>query len=675
MAAVGAWIVTAVKAMAANTIGGFALKVGASVALNMAIAKIAMPSGPKPSELQNEGRASNPQRIRHLGRVRTSGTIAFWDWTHVDGQRRLFKLLFVAEGGLQNVVQWYLDGAPVSVNADGYVTTPPWNKGNVRLRFRDGIQGSQWDGGNYADLRAAFPTAWTTDHRARGIGTILATFDAVDGEDIATVYSGGEPEVSALIVGSPQYWPNSNEYAQTRNPAAMLADVVTNPNYGPLAGANVNFSTFATARTACNSDVPTVGGTRPRYIAGISYPLSAPLKDVAGQLLEAMGGGAWMDEWGQIAVEAGVWTAPTVTIEERHIVEMEYGAGTERINRVTTLVPTYCAPSMDWQENPADAVDDVGAIARWGEGEPKSIELIPVQNHAQAAHLCIQKLAKINPRRSMSLTLRAFGLRLMRHRRCLVNIPRLGLNGVPFWITSYRWDGTNVFVELSEADPASFDVLASRDGVEPTMPSRLPAPSLTTVPVVSSVEVVRGSGQPFIQVVGNGSRGPGYVVKAQYRSSGDSTWTDMIRQAVSTGFSFRTGGLGDQQTYDVKVFFSTPITNRPLSDQVFVTGISVVANLNAPNAPGLISTTGTVLGPLTIIFAPDLGDNYRRTGLYRAPPGGAFADATLVRWSYEETSQVTVTATIPAAGGRYFIRSENASGVPSGAVMAGNYAP
>ncbi|MFD2441704.1 hypothetical protein ACFSS8_19315 [Paracoccus kondratievae] len=187
----------------------------------------------------------------------------FWEWAHVSGQRRLFKLLAVADGGMTNVVQWYLDGEPVDVDAEGYVTTEPWNKGKVRLRWRKGVQGDQWDGGDYADLRAAFPSHWTINHRLRGVGTILATFDAVDGEDIAEVYSGGEPEVSALIDGADPYWAVSGQTMYSRNPAVHLSDILSNPTYGVVSDADLDLTRFAAALSDCNANVPTAGARVP----------------------------------------------------------------------------------------------------------------------------------------------------------------------------------------------------------------------------------------------------------------------------------------------------------------------------------------------------------------------------------------------------------------------------
>lgn len=677
MPQVGAWL-AAVWTGAKGAAAAFALKTAASVALNLALAKLTAPKGPRPQEIATELRSSAAQRVRHLGRVRASGAVMFWDWAHVGNARRLFKLIAVAEGGMQDVHQWYLDGEPVEVDVDGFVTTEPWNKGNIRLRFRRGIQGDQWDGGAFPALQNAFPDQWTVNHRLRGVGCILATFDAVGGEDIGEVYPGGEPEVSALISGAPQWRPISESWSQVRAAAVLLGDVLTNPTYGALTGADLDLPYLTAATSACTATVPTAGGTRPRYQAGISYALSDGLKDTAQKLLDAMGGRAWITPEGKLAMQAGVWVSPTVTIEERHIVEMDYGAGTERISRVTTLVPSYVAPEVEWQESTADPWDDDAAISRWGEGEPKGVDLLAVQHHGQARHVCKQMMAVMNPARRMTMKLRSSGLRLIGERVCLVNIPRLGLTNVPFWIDSFGWDGTNVTVDLIEADPASFDWTAAEEGSPPAVPEEIDRGEDPVTTPITGVAVITDDGPPYIRITGTLDSQAGFRMMAQYRRTSGGVWTDMTRETAPAGqYSFRTPPLADLVEYDVRTFFGrrrdedgSLIMN---STPVVVTGIDVVANNNPPDEPVIVSESGAAGGTLTVVFMPDLGANYRRTGLYRAAAGGNWASAIFIKWSYDTSSDVTMTAPIPGAGARFWLQSENPSEVKSDPVEVGNY--
>ena len=693
MPQVGAWLIATVKA------GGwaaFAVKTAASLALQFAVSKITQPTGQKPSEIVNELLSSNAKRMRHLGWVRTSGTVVFWEWTHLRGQpyipgedfwgwakgvRRLYKLLAVADGGMSEVKQWYLDNEPVDVDAEGFVTTPPYNgEAKVRLMFRKGY-GDELDGGDWRELREAFPDLWTTDHRLRGIGTILATFNAVDTEDIPGVYPGGDPQVSALIVGAPCQWADDGTTIEgSRNPIVHLSDLTCNPTFGPLSASDI--APLDAERLLCDEPVPTAGGTRPRFQSGISFALSEAMKDVGQRLLDAMGGRAWINADGKLQVEAGVWRAPTVTIQERHIVDMDYGAGMERISRVTRLVPTYVAPQTMWQETNADPVEDARAIARWGEGEPKGIELIPVQHHGQAAHLCHMKLADMNPPTKFTIRVRAFGLRLVGQIRAGLNIPRLGLVNVPFKIKSLAFDGTLWTVELEQEVPEALaDITIAEEGQPPAeATTKGHHGSASRTLTIDSVDVVSDDGPPYIRIQGALETERGSSLLAQYRRSDGGVWTNMTDEYDATvGYSFRTPGLADLKSYDVRVMlgrYSNSSGGRDLIIQegpVMVEAIEVVANGQAPADPVVLAHSGSAGGTLSVVFEPDLGANYFRTGLYRSAAGGTFADASVVKWSYDTSSQVTLAAPIPAAGACFWLRSENESKRTSGPVLVGNY--
>ncbi|MFD2441702.1 hypothetical protein ACFSS8_19305 [Paracoccus kondratievae] len=112
---------------------------------------------------------------------------------------------------------------------------------------------------------------------------------------------------------------------------------------------------------------------------------------------------------------------------------------------------------------------------------------------------------------------------------------------------------------------------------------------------------------------------------------------------------------------------------KPVIPYLEVTGIEVVANGTAPAEPVIVSSSGAAGGTLAVTFEPDLGANYHRTGLYRAAAGASFGTATLIKWSYDTSAQVTMSAAIPSAGARFWLRSENQSQVKSDPVEVGDY--
>ena len=74
---------------------------------------------------------------------------------------------------------------------------------------------------------------------------------------------------------------------------------------------------------------------------------------------------------------------------------------------------------------------------------------------------------------------------------------------------------------------------------------------------------------------------------------------------------------------------------------------------------------------LEITFRPDLGANYKQTGIWRGT--GSFAGASFIRWCYDLASSVEASVALGDTPQRYWLRSGNGSGVSSAPVDIGTY--
>ncbi|RNF32958.1 phage tail protein [Paracoccus methylarcula] len=686
MPAVGAWLV---GTWTGTGLATAALKIAASLALNLAVAKLTRPDqkGPKPRDIQTELRQSNAPRIRHLGRVRTSGSVMFWDWAQYSGNRVLFKLIAVGQGGFSEVEQWYLNDVKVETNVGGpWVQTEPW-QGRVALRSRQGLL-SQPDGGDYQILRDAFPGQWTLNHKLTDVGTYFGTFEAVKGENIAEVYSGGEPMVSAVIRGDrclnpsgPGFW--------TDNPAYQLRDVLTNPVYGALADDDIDNASFEQAATDCAEAIPlAAGGTIARYFAGGSYTLSEPLKDVAQRILDSFAGRPYITTEGKIGVRSGKWRAPNYTITEDKIVAIDIGPGSGEFDRVTTLVPKYVAPEIDYQETTASPWDDAAAISLYGESVAQDMDLPWVQHHGQARRLAKIQMAKLNPAWRATITLRFWGLLLLEEENVFVDLPSLGLNNAPAWIDSFSFDMNNAegvcTVELIAANPASFDWDAvSEEGQAPSQPQPIDHnATLLPGPVINSLQVITGDGDPYITVRTDAAPSARYLWARYFREPDGPKFDMFFGKDASSNDVWRTAGLQDQGQYTVELTWTNVRPGTDLFDNTDFTiasattvssGIEVFENTTPPDPPVVISESGTAGGAFEVTFEPDLGVNYRKTELWRGAVGSSFANATFIKQSFATSQQVTMNDTVPGAGADYWIISVNPSGVKSSEVFVGSY--
>lgn len=685
-AAVAGWIITAT---AATGVVAAAIQLGTALVFSYAVAKLTQPKGPSAKDLQTELRQSDAPRVRLLGRNRVAGASMFFDWRQVGAERVLFNLLAVGQGGITGVEKWWLGEQEVVVGPDGGVLGAqdpegdpgdilsehpgPYYGGHVVLRWRSGM-GAEADGGQYPSLLSAFDQ-WTTDHKLTGVGTILAELDHVPGEDIPETYPGGVPAITALVQGDVQRHPDGSAPSHTDRLAQQLYDILVHPEYGWFHPDEMDTASWIQAIADGDDEIELKdGGTMRRYEGGGGYRLDEPLKDVAQRWLDGMAGQLFLTTEGKVGLRVGKWREPTYTITEDKIVSWEGGIGRGTMDIVTTLVPKYVAPETDYQETTADPWEDTLALARYGETIPKEMDLPVVRHHGQGRRLAKIKLAKLNPRWRFTMRLRFWGLLLLEEESAWVSLPRLGIVNEPFWIERCRLDMDGgegvVTVSLTHYRSESNDWdAATEEGEAPARASLTGTVATPPVITVVSVEVVTGEGDPYVRVTF--TQPAGETVVAQYRRSDSiDPWTTMLREG--TGGSVKTPGLFDGQAIDVRLGIAKASWATSIrGDWTLIEDIEVVANPSGPGAPVVVSQSGTAGGPLEIVFRPDLGVNYRSTKLYRAGPTGNFASATVVDESFDLVSEVTLTGTVPAAGGRYWLRSENGSGVTSPEVLVG----
>lgn len=659
--AVAAWLISATGA---TGLGAAAIQAGVGLAFSIGLSKLTQPKGPSAQESQLEIKQSDAPRIRYLGLNRVSGAVMYWDVHNT----ALWKLWAVAQGGHNGVVQWYADDEKVTL-VDNVVADK--FGGKVSLWERDGQTAG---GGLYSALQAVTPY-WTPDHRLDGVGTFLMRAWRSNQEKVMDHYPGGEPSITAVIRGDSARRP-SGVPQHTQNLAWHLYDILTHPDYGPLTAADMDAASWAEGIARCADQVPTAGGTRYRFLGGGGYRLDEPVKDVAERWLAGMAGSTYLTTSGKLGLRVGVWTAPKYTITEDKIVSMEYSGLADDMDGVGSITPKYVSPELEYQETTADPWEDAAALARWGETAAKELPLQVVQNHAQARHLAKIELAKRTPKWRFTLTLRFWGLLLLEEDKVFLHLPRLGIVNQPAWIESYAFnpDGDPLCtVTLISADPASFDVVAAHDGTPPAVPVDTSTPVKLADPVITSVEVETQDGDPYIIVTANIQDGASII--GQYRKTGTSDpWQNSV--FIGSGGSFRTLPLRDGGEYDVRVAAGPSafsVSSDLRSNWVMVEGIEVISNEIPPDAPVLVSRTGTVGGSYSVTFEPDLGVNYELTRLYRGGPADPLSAAVVVATTKSTAQQITLTSTIPAGGSRFWLRSENESGVKSTATAAGQY--
>src|SRR5690606_11586228 len=155
--AVGAALQTGLAAItmfASTTLGGLALSLG----LSYLASSLFRPSQPKPEDVQQQVRQPTAPRVRHYGRVKTSGTWAFAETK----SGNFYKILALGQGPFDAIEEVWIDDLRLDLLPDGTPVPPS--------KFRHGSTGSsllrvETRVGNptevaYDEIVSAFPQ-WT----------------------------------------------------------------------------------------------------------------------------------------------------------------------------------------------------------------------------------------------------------------------------------------------------------------------------------------------------------------------------------------------------------------------------------------------------------------------------------------------------------------------------------
>ena len=99
-----------------------------------------------------------------------------------------------------------------------------------------------------------------------------------------------EPEIRFGVKGKPVYDPRSGETAYSSNPALIMADALSDPDYG-LGDSSINQAQLVAAANICDEQIATAtAGNESRYTCHYHYDTGVGLGDALSTMLASMGG-------------------------------------------------------------------------------------------------------------------------------------------------------------------------------------------------------------------------------------------------------------------------------------------------------------------------------------------------------------------------------------------------
>ena len=293
-----------VTGTAASVIAYMAVSVATNMVLSALTPKPSFGAGGSQGLLVNARGALDPQDFVY-GTVRKGGTVTFYETTG-NNNKILHQTVCLAGHEIDAFEAFYLNDEIVTVDADGYVTSSPWNS-KVRLLAHRGNQTSATT--NFAN---AATNLQSTLHNETSVGSTFI------GQGVAYIYArmeydedafaNGVPLITARIRGKRVYDPRTASTAYSANAALCIRDFITS-NYG-LNDVSVDEVAFSAAANVCDENVSlSGGGTEKRYEAHGVAKATDKFFDVLQRMMTACGGSLFFGG-GEYKLKPSDYTAP-----------------------------------------------------------------------------------------------------------------------------------------------------------------------------------------------------------------------------------------------------------------------------------------------------------------------------------------------------------------------------
>lgn len=646
------------------SLAGVAGQIAVGAALN-AVARALAPSVNVPrTEIQAIISQTDAARRIYVGQNLAGGIRAFYD---VKGAI-LYQLVVMAHGPVSEFVQFWVDGEPVNINADGDVTSGP-KQGYVTTTTRSGTT----VGGNYGSLLANF-TNWTDDRRLQRQATFLVRSRAPKAEDFSKVFPKAyNTDFQWVIRGQEVYDPRSNSTAYKDNAALVIGHYLTHPDGFKLASSEINWTSVAAMANVCDLSVPQMGGgTAPSLRLWGWWTLDEEPNQVIARMHTSSGIRPYEMQDGRIGLIGGPFGEPACTLTAKDIEQIETKEAISEREGYNVLQVFHLSAAQKYEVIEVESWRDEARLAIEGEiTQEFKADMAP--NRSQARRLGKRYIHDDN-RQKVTLITNLVGLKArwprfngQRHTILLDYRPEDGSGRViagEYEVLDHEFDPIDLKcrIELGRVNRASEAWSAAEEGeTTADLPDSEgnPAPALSAVLSQRIIQTSASVQQPVLEaavvpVAGREDLG----IQAEYRKIGTAAWIEM---GVS-GFLAQAGAIEDGQQYEARVRWRGVFDG--VAPWVSLGPITIQIDSVAPGTPTeflLSNGTGHVRlnwrNPATGFFAIRI---YR--GLTTA-----FADAALIGsvtgGASSQISEYLDTSAVSGTTYRYLVRAANVSGV------------
>lgn len=424
--------------------------------------------------------AANPRRIIY-GKAKVGGQVAYWESSGTDDVYFHMIIVFASHSCQEIGDIYFADKLAFKWNGSAHVAQGDFS-GKAIVYIETGKQ----TGAN-ASVVADTPANWDNSHKLlnQTYAYFKLTFDS-------TVYSGGIPNVSAIVKGKDTIWdPRTNTYGYTDNHTLCCLDYLLWEDGLRAKVEELNIDSFKDSATISDELVASgVGKTEKRYTINGSLSYQAAALDNFQELLKA-GSALCPAPNGVFTFVPGIFDMPDSYLEfdeDDLISGLQFSPGAGKNGRYNYAKGTFVDPSNNYSLVEFVQLPVEGYIERDGE-ELVFDQKWPLTNSGTAARR-LSKIAIENSRFGLTVSAN-FKYRMLNAivgDRITLSIEGLGWSSKVFRVVSLSFgilSGASVVLREDSADVWDWQ---EGDSLEVPVPPSLNIPSGLVVTIPSNIQ-------------------------------------------------------------------------------------------------------------------------------------------------------------------------------------------
>lgn len=538
---------TTVGAIVTNLVVGYALSALASAFIKKPSSGAAMDTGLNITNTDPDA----PGAII-IGLSKYAGVRRFHETSSKNRWLHFVNVYAIHE--IESVEKIYVDDVEVSVDADGWVTSGPY-EGILRIKTYNGTS-TQTADPYLVDNSPSFDT--TFRYQGLAIACVSAKWDS----DVFR----GEPVISLLMKGAKIYDPrddtqlldDASTWKWSDNAilcAAHYLRGMPKPDYlGNLRrvfGTNakdsdINWNEIAAEANIADEPVNLKeGGTQKRYTAnGVMLANTEPGEGIQSIMKSAAG--KQTNSGGILSLRAGAARSPVMNFTQADIIgSISISASRPLAQTYNSVKGQYRGSASNFEPDDAPPFQDNDLVTK--DGRESWLDLpLPFTDHPAAAQR-IQRIALSENRRDKSIVIPVSlkGIKLRAGDWFTLTLPTRGFVNKAFEVNTWRFttrngqNGIPVFgveVEAQEVDSGiwAWDPDAEHI-VTPPPPLDLPSQLLVPPPTLNEPEIVEWRDRALVRLsVIPAPDGPPVKYRFAYRLTGTVTWTTLADRIETT---------------------------------------------------------------------------------------------------------------------------------------------